>query len=206
MKTEIETQLRDAAARLRSKGLFAPGNDRLSMRVPGSDEILIASPEDDKIVSANLAIDSVHATVYRNRPDAGAVLIGTTKWSIAIAALGETPPLLFDEPARHIGAVPPLVSPGDHDALLAAIQTGTNAIFYGPQCIRIGMTRDRIVFNAELFEKCAMAFVLAKSSGTPLQQVPGWVVWIAGRRLKKDQRRAAAAYAHGEIPVGMNSY
>ena len=206
MKAEIESQITDAAARLRSKGLFVSGNDSLSMRVPGTDEFVLLRTADDQIETLRFDTDSPHAMVYQSRPDAGAVLVGTTRWSIAIAAIGNAPPTMYDEQARHIGSIPQLVRDSDSDGLKRAIETGSNIVFYGNQCVRIGMTRDRVVFNAELFEKCAMAFVVARSCGQPTKRIPGWVRYIAGGRLKKDQKRAAESYSHGQIPEGMNAY
>ncbi len=206
MRAEIQKQLSDAVARLRSKGLFVPGNDSLSMRVPGTDEFLLANPVDDEIETATLASDSPHAMVYRLRPDAGGVLLGTTQWSIAIAAIGHSPPLMYDEQARHIGKAPPIVAQADQAGLKRAIQTGSNVIFAGDQCLRIGITRDRLIFNTELFEKCALAFVVAYSSGGRIRKIPLWVQYIAGRRLRKDQASAAKAYASGTIPEGTTAY
>jgi hypothetical protein len=206
MKAEIQSQLSDAASRLRGKGLLVPGNDSLSMRVPGTNEFLLFGSDAEHTETLNINIDSPHAIVYRSRPDAGAVLIGTTKWSTAIAAIGDSPPVMYDEQARHIGSIPTLVRDGDSDGLKRAIETGSNVVFYGDRCIRIGMTRDRVVFNAELFEKCAMAFVVAHSSGQRTKKIPGWVRFIAGGRLRKDQKRAADSYANGQIPEGMNAY
>ena len=114
--------------------------------------------------------------------------------------------MLFDEQARHLGPVAPSVTAGDLDGLVLAIRNGSNMALYGSQSVRLGMTRDRVVFNAELLEKCAMAFVIAHTTGQSLKTVPRWVCYIAGRRLRKDQQRAADAYANGQIPQGMNAY
>ncbi len=206
MNSEIRQQLTDAANRLRNKGLFVPGNDSLSMRIPGTNEFLLARGDNDDLETIPFDADSLHATIYQRRDDAGAVLIGTTRWSIAIGAIGISPPMMYDEQARHIGKVPPVVSPSDQAGLKRAIEAGSNIIYCGDQCIRIGMTRDRVVFNAELFEKCAMAFVVAHSSGGTIKKIPAWVQYIAGGRLRKDQKRAAESYASGKIPEGMNAY
>jgi len=206
MREQIEIQIRDAADRLRGKGLFVSGNDSLSMRVPGTEDALLIAGSDAGLCSISLTDGCLHSLIYRTRADAGAVLIGQTNWSAAIAALGHAPPIMYDEHARHIGVVPPVVAEGDSAGLQTALTGGGNAVFYGPQCIRIGMTRDRVVFNAELFEKCSLAFVLAVTAGQPIKHIPGWVRIVAVRRLKRDQRRAAEAYAAGNIPTGMNAY
>jgi hypothetical protein len=70
----------------------------------------------------------------------------------------------------------------------------------------LGVTIDRVVFNAELFEKCAQSFILAHLTGRPIRTIPWLIRWIANGRLRRDQRRATAAYAQGQIPTGLNAY
>lgn len=206
MQEEIEKQIKDACDRLRGKGLFVSGRDSFSMRIPAEPAFLMIDGNSTQPRAVSLADGGEHALIYQHRGDAGAVLMGTSHWSLAIEALGRTPPILFDEHARHLGEVPPLVAAGDLAGLQRALAGGANVAFYGSQCICIGMTRDRVVFNAQLFDKCSLAYVMAVSSGQPIKKIPGWVCWIAGRRLKRDQRRASAAYAGGTIPTGMNAY
>ena len=206
MKSEIQQQIGDAADRLRSKGLFVPGNDSLSMLIPGTKEFLLLDGDTNETQTLPFDSDSPHGLIYQSRSDAGAILIGTNKWSVAISELGKSPPVMYDEQARHLGKVPHVISANDKTGLQKAISTDCNVLIYGQQCIRIGMTRDRVVFNSELFEKCSMAFVLATSSGGRVKKIPGWVQYIAGGRLRKDQKRASESYAVGKIPEGMNAY
>ncbi len=210
MKQQITQQLLSAADRLRRKGLFGRSDDSLSMRIPGSNELLWVhsselTPQTASLTEAH-GMSGLHAAIYHHRTDAGALLFGTTVWSEQMAVLKLAPPTLFDESARHIGPVAAPVNTGDRDSLLKAIGRQSNAAIYGSQFLRIGMTADRVIFNAELFEKCAVAFVIARSSGQRIRTVPGWVRWIAGGRLQKDQRRAAESFATGRIPQGMNAY
>ncbi len=79
MKSEIQQQIGDAANRLRSKGLFVPGNDSLSMLIPGTKEFLLLGGDDNETQTLSFSAESPHALIYQSRPDAGAVLIGTTK-------------------------------------------------------------------------------------------------------------------------------
>ncbi len=210
MRDEITTQLRDAAGRLSSKHLFGASGDSLSIRMPGTDQFLWLSDVGSDVRTSTLtSLDGacgLHAAIYTKRPDAGAILLSTTRWSTQLAAIGKTPPTLFDEQARHIGKIAAPVPGGDHAGLLSAVAAGSNIAVYGEQCVRIGTTRDRVVFNAELFEKCAMAFVIATASGQRIKTIPGWVRYIAGGRLRKDQQKAADSYARGQIPQGMNAY
>lgn len=210
MKQQITQQLTDAADRLTRKGLFGRTGDCMSMRIPGSEELLWISETERTVQSASLDDQHdpmrTHAAVYRQRADAGALLFNTTVWSEQLAALNTALPTLFDEPARHIGPVGRPVRSGDLSGLLKVIGTHSNAAVYGTQFLRIGMTADRLTFNVELFEKCAMAFVIARSTGQRIRTVPGWVRYIAGGRLRKDQQRAAESLAGGRLPEGMNAY
>jgi ribulose-5-phosphate 4-epimerase/fuculose-1-phosphate aldolase len=211
MTDETIELLRKDRARFRAKGLFGSSGDSLSMRVPGREEFLLAVPEREDIQTIPIATSgdsaaSVHAAIYGSRKDAGAVLIGRTPWSAALSKIGTAIPTLFDEQARHIGKTEMPVPAGRNDRILDALRGGGNISIYGDQRICIGTTPERVVFNAELFEKCTKAFVIAHASGHRIQKVPGWVRFIAGGRLHKDQKRAAESYAAGRIPEGMNAY
>mgnify|MGYP001826297685 FL=1 len=149
---------------------------------------------------------SLHALLYQARPDVGALLLGSTPWCAALAGLDVTIPILFDDQARYVGRMKSSADHGDSAALIDAVSDGANIAIFGQQRLCLGVTPERIVFNAELFEKCAMAFVIAHSSGRPVRRVPWWVQLIAGSRLKRDQKRGAESLAAGHIPEGMNAY
>ena len=210
MEQELRQQLTDAADRLTQKNLFGRPGDSMSLRIPGTQDWMWVTPEESTPqVSGSDQSEGrpqLHDELYRHRSDAGALLFSTTTWSEQLAALQKVPPTLFDEPARHIGPVAKPVRDGDKAGLLKAVERRSNVAVYGSQLLRIGMTTDRVIFNTELFEKCAMAFVIADSSGRRIRTVPGWVRYIAGGRLQKDQKRATESYAEGRIPEGMNNY
>jgi ribulose-5-phosphate 4-epimerase/fuculose-1-phosphate aldolase len=211
MSNETIELLRNDEARLRSKALFGDPGDSLSMRLPGRESFVLAMPDSDDLrtfpfhAKGNEAA-GLHAAIYRARKDAGAVLVGRTPWSAALSTIGATIPTLFDEQARHIGASGKPVGVGRHARLMGALKGGANVVIYGDQRICVGTTPNRVVFNAELFEKCAKAFVVAHASGGRIQKVPGWVRYIAGSRMHKDQKRAAESYAAGRVPEGMDGY
>ena len=203
--------LRSDESRLRAKDLFGDVGDSLSMRIPGREAFLLALPDREDVETVSFEARGqeaagFHAAVYRTRKDAGAVLISRTPWSAALAAIGAPIPTLFDEQARHIGNAGKPLRVGRDARVSGAIKDGANVAIYGDQRICVGTTPNRVVFNAELFEKCAKAFVVAHASGKRIRKVPGWVRYIAGGRLKKDQKRAAESYAEGRIPEGMDGY
>ena len=110
---------------------------------------------------------------------------------------------------RRAGKTAPqaeLLRAGDIDGLEQAIANGANIAIFGTRRVCLGVTPERIVFNAELFEKCAKAFVIARCSGGTVRRIPWWVRVIAGGRLKKDQARATESLDAGRIPEGMNAY
>ena len=211
MNDQVAKLLQEDVARLRAKSLFGAPGDSVSMRIPGREELLLALPDTESLRLVRFDEEgqeaaSFHAAIYRERDDAGAVLISTTRWVKALSTMGTALPTLFDEQARHIGATEDPVPVGRRKRALDALRGGGNAVVYGDQRICIGSTPDRVVFNADLFEKCTKAFVIASASGERIRRVPGWVRKIAGGRLKKDQKRAAESYDAGRIPEGMDAY
>lgn len=211
MNNEIIEFLRKDKTRFQTKGLFGDERDSLSIRIPGRDELVLTTPNNDTIRTVGFEVKTndaagLHAAIYRARPDAGAILVGRTRWSGAIPTIGTAVPTLYDEQARHIGKTARPVAAGKQRRLLRALKDGANIAIYGEQRVCIGTTPDRVVFNAELFEKCAKAYVVAKASGQRIQKVPKWVQLIAGARLHKDQKRAAESYEAGRIPEGMDAY
>jgi len=169
--------MNEATARLIGKGLFRRG-DSLSTR---------DHP------------DERHRAFYQDRPDVGAVLIFSPPWAGALGLAPREMPGLFDEQVRHLGRKVARFSP-------AALKSGDNAFLLGNSVLCLGMTLDRLVFNAELLEKCAKAFLLAHSTGSKLTLVPWWVRIIAGRRLLRDEKFSAHCYAEGRAPVFTSAY
>lgn len=211
MKDQIRTLLLADVERFIAEGLFGNEGDSFSMRIPGRNEFLLIRSGDEKPerVPMNGPVGNdadLHNTLYRVRADAGAVLVGKTAWSEALASLDTAIPTLFDEQARHLGKARAPVRESDLEGLEEALGGGANVAIVGEQRLCLGPTPDRIVFNATLFEKCAKAFVIAQSCGKPVRKIPWWVCSIAGGRLKKDQARAAESLAAGRIPEGMNAY
>jgi len=211
MIDEVVDLLRNDEARLRAGALFGDPGDSLSLRIPGREEFLFVTPERCDpttflFETTGLESADLHAKIYRSRKDAGGVLIGQTPWSTALASIGARVPTLFDEQARHIGSAGKPIALGRHAQLWRALEDGRNVAIYGDRRICIGTTPNRVVFNAELFEKCAKAFVIAHAGGDGIRKLPAWVRHIAGARLRKDQKRAALSYALGRMPEGMDGY
>ena len=216
----IETQLLEGCRRLASKGFFnAPANS-FSMRIPGAMEMILASGHEDwrqigiaDLQTASLlaseGLSGLHASIYQERADVGAVAISSPKGVRLLARYGGLLPPVFDEQVRLIGSsVGPLKDEEKvhGDIVKKTFRGGANAALLGERLLCLGMTCDRVLFNTELYDKCAQAYVIAKASGSRVGFIPFWVRLIANRRLLKDERRAAANYRHGRIPEGVNAY
>lgn len=208
---EIYELLRNEVTRLRAKALFGRPGDSVSIRIPGHEKLLIAASDTEELRPVRFDHEGndpggFHAAIYRTRKDAGAVLIGSTPWSAALASLERALPVLFDEQARHIGETGHPVPLGRRSLALRTLRRGGNVTLYGDRRICVGTTPNRVVLNADLFEKCCKAFVIAYASGDRIHEVPALVRYIARGRLEKDKQRAAASYEQGRIPEGMDAY
>ncbi|MDN3922368.1 class II aldolase/adducin family protein [Roseateles violae] len=202
-ETAYVQELQAARQRLLSRQLLLPG-DTLSCRVPGSGAMLLVSG--DATVSLRIALDGVvasaadlHRAVYQARPDAGAVLLGRQAWAAALPEAGGVLPGVFDEQLRHLGwRVRAMAATADPARLAAGLREGANACVLGAKVLCLGTGLERLVFNAELLEKCAKAYLLARATGMSVRKIPWLVRWIATGRLRRDQRRAARSHQRGE--------
>jgi ribulose-5-phosphate 4-epimerase/fuculose-1-phosphate aldolase len=217
-------KIRAAATRLGTRGLLQAG-DSLSQRVAGTGQIMLLTVEIDSahtVVLAQLHEKSdgltyseahsenplrQHMTVYQNRKDVGAILLNRQPWAGTLRELGQGMPGIFDEQIRHLGT---RVARLEHQIITPVnctfLRNGENAFVLENQVLCLGMTLDRAIFNAELLEKCAKAFVLASSTGKPVGKIPWLVRWIANGRLMKDERYAAQQHALGQVPVFKSAY
>jgi len=201
-------QLRDrwvsARRRLRYRGLFADGSS-LSLRSPRGAMLWFGDAHCSEPAQLGLAHAAsstgespVHAAIYLARPDVGAVLLGGGEYGRALAGFGGGMPQLFDEQARHIG---PMGSPVDGAPTLSrTLRGGGNALIIGGRPACLGTTCERLVLNAELFEKCAQACVLALATGGSIRPLPWWVRLVANWRLMNDEKRAALRFSQGLMP------
>lgn len=219
-QVQIETRLLEACRRLAGKGFLNSPADSFSLRLPGKTEMILASGLDDwrQIGIADLRTASLfskeglcglHASIYRERADAGAVAISSPKGARLLARFGGQLPPIFDEQVRHIGSnASPLPNEESvHGNMVKkTFKQGANAALLGERLLCLGMTCDRVLFNTELYEKCAQAYVIAKASGNQIGLIPVWVRLIANHRLLRDERRAADCYRSGCISDSMNTY
>jgi ribulose-5-phosphate 4-epimerase/fuculose-1-phosphate aldolase len=138
--------------------------------------------------------------IYRVRADVGAIITARPRWASALGQLSSPMPGVFDEQVRQLGRrVDRLVH-------LRQLRGGHCAFLHEAGVLCVGVTIERAVFNVELLDKCAQAYLLAWSTGRRVRTIPLWVREIAFHRLKKDQRRATLAWARGDEPTGFTAY
>ena len=199
--------------RLLAKDLLAGANATLSIRSPGSGAMWLGAATDAgpvRFETAAAAGDSaalhalMHALIYRARADVGAVAVGGGVFGACLADFGGRMPQVFDEQARHLGEMGQAAR--DDQACVAALRAGGNALLWHGVPVCLGTTCTRLALNAELFEKCAKAYVLAVAAGGRVRPLPWLVRWVANGRLAKDERRAALAFARGDFPVESRGY
>ncbi|GAA0740994.1 hypothetical protein LRH25_16690 [Ideonella azotifigens] len=145
-----------------------------------------------------------HAAIYRLRPDVGAIAIGGGPFGLCLPDFGGTMPTVFDEQARHLGRMGPAVN--DPAELGRSLAAGGNALLLQGRVVCLGATATRLALNAELFEKCAKAFVLAAATGGKVRPLPWLVRTIANGRLMKDEQRAMARFAQALLPEEAKGY
>ncbi|HEX7641238.1 MAG TPA: hypothetical protein VF472_03405 [Burkholderiaceae bacterium] len=197
------------ANRLRARHLLPQHGASLSLRIPGADAMWFgaagagATGADATDHGAPLRIGinthavgeaMLHAAIYRTRPDVGAIAVGGGAYGNLLAGFGGRMTGLFDEQVRHLGRMPPPAASGE---LPPGLREGGNAFLQGGVPVCLGTTASRLAMNAELFEKCAKAYVLAAASGERIKALPWLVRFIANGRLRKDQRRATERFAAG---------
>ena len=183
----------------------------LSIRIPGGTTLWLGKFTDHGPSRVDWSqghlsdeICDTHAAIYRARPDVGSVLLGGSAFGARLVDVGGRIPLLFDEQARHLGW---MGESADNNAQVeASLRRGGNCLVIRGMPVCLGSTPTRMAMNAELFEKCAKAYVLASATGQRLTTLPWVVCYVATRRLKKDQKAACLAFAAGRMPVETKGY
>ncbi|MCB1169002.1 MAG: aldose epimerase [Leptospiraceae bacterium] len=164
------------------------------------------APEGFMVSDQDFEAKALHAFLYRHRPDTGAIFLGKQQWASVLGRLGEVMPAVFDEQARQLGPSVCRYESWNETGFRKALRKGSNAFLFEDSVLLLGMTLDKAIFNAELLEKCARAFVLARLTGKRFKRIPWYVRMIANQRLRKDEKRSAESYAAGEIPGGFTAY
>ncbi len=141
---------------------------------------------DQNLVSGELGPSveaGMHLSVYRNRPETGAVLHTHQHYASVLSVINEPIPPLFDEVSLYLGDPIEVVpyglsgSPELMTHVAAAVGNGCNAYIlqnHGALCV--GETLDKAVRNAELLEKTAKVYYHALCTGKELTLLPQEIV------------------------------
>jgi len=201
-------QLRE---RLMDKHLFDGPAAALSLRIPGGSLMWFGAASqtaptrvDFRQPAAAGDAQGRHAAAYLARQDACALATGGGVFGTRLAGFGGAMPSVFDEQVRHLGSMP---SPAANTADLAhALRGGANVLLLEGQPMVLGMTAARLALNAELYEKCAKAYVLAAATGGRVTPLPWIVRHVANGRLMKDEKRARRRVQAGLLPEETKGY
>ena len=196
--------------RLQQKNLLCSASPFISARNPDDQSIWGApadAPQPEKIRSWQEAADdpaALHLWIYARRPDITAIVSGCGTYGQLMLELCGSMPGIFDEQVRHTGIMPP---PADsRQAAAKTLARGGNIASIGDTPLVMGMTAERLILNAELFEKRAKAYLLAAATGQPVKTLPWPVRYIANRRLRKDQQQARLRIQKGLLPEESTGY
>ena len=216
--TQLVHDATGALARI-ARGTLQESCVRFSLRIPMSEMMIVGATESCAPADGVTLLTFDHAearaewaphrAIYRLRPDAGAVITARLPWTSRLARLPSQMPAVFDEQVRHLGSRVERLSLNSEEfdtASLSALRRGGNAFLLGEEAVCLGFCKDRVIFNAELLEKCAQAYVLASLCEMPIRPVPSYVRLIAGQRLRADQKRAAEALRNGEVMSTSSPY
>ncbi|XDD47934.1 aldose epimerase [Leptospira sp. WS39.C2] len=225
-----EIELHDLWNRLNTKGLFQNKSVSLSFLLPGEGKFLLMVKGEGKSQKPNLGIYSIqnpntmlgeneniislpstirfHADLYSLRQDVGAIVRFSPPWSSKLHYLDHALPLVFDEQCRQLGAPVRQLPLGQNGNLIASenLLSGANGFLLGEEVVITSVTREKAIYNCELIEKCAKAYLLAIATGGTVKQIPWFVRFIAKSRLLKDEKKAMDFYKRGERPTGFKAY
>lgn len=206
------------AQRLTESGylMATGGNLSVRVRIPGQHAFAITPSNYDymKMVPDDVCVldlelrqlegqrqpsveSSLHAAIYKTRPDVNAVVHTHQVHASAMAILGLPIPALFDEQARFLGRAVELVpyAPSGTGFLtrrvVKALKSNANAYImqnHGVLCL--GHYLERAVHNVELVEKCAHAYLLALCTERKVSKIPLAIREIAFHKLRSDQKQA----------------
>ena len=206
-----------AAQRLSTRGYLVATGGNLSVRIPGAAAFAVTpsdfdyaamTPDDVVVLDLDLNVlegsrkpsieSSLHAAVYRARPDVHAVVHTHQPYASTLALVDAPIPALFDEQVRFLGRSVEIVPYGPSGTSLLrhqlARRLGSRANAYilrnhGAVCLGTDLVRAEN--NVELLEKCALTYLIALCTERKVSRIPLVVREVAFHKLKKDQEAAA---------------
>jgi len=205
---------------LLDRGFLKSTEGNVSVRIPGRQEFAITPtsysyadmvPEDICVLDFALrpitgtkkaSIESsMHAAVYRHRPDVNVVIHTHQPYASALGLMGKPIPALFDEQVRYLGRGVEIIDYGPSGTSFlrrkveAKIGNGDNAFILASHgALVLGGDPDRALFNVFLLEKCSLAYLvslMASDEGERVARIPLPVREVAFSRLRGDEKKLA---------------
>ncbi|MBC7252275.1 MAG: class II aldolase/adducin family protein, partial [Anaerolineae bacterium] len=213
----FKRQVVDIARLLVEKDYLKSTEGNLSLRVEGHQAFAITpsnydylqmSPEDICVLDWQMNVlegtrkpsieSGLHAVVYQARADVNAVIHTHQVYASALALINAPIPALFDEQVRFLGRsveIIPYAPSGTgflRRRVKSRIRNGHNAyILQNHGVLVLGSSAERAVYNLELLEKCALAYLLALCTERKVTRIPLLVREIVFAKLREDEKRYA---------------
>lgn len=199
---DYKAQVVKYSQRMLAKGYTTGAGGNVSVRIDGEDALAITpsgkeytglASDDICVVNFNLAViegslrpsieTGMHAAVYGNRPDANAVIHAHQPFASVFSIINHPIPPLFDEVLFSVGKiidVIPYALSGSGELIANVVAKLSNRcncfILQNHGALSLGLSLEKAFSNAELFEKCAMVYYYALTTGKPVTEIPESVV------------------------------
>ena len=209
----------DVCRTLLDRGYLKATEGNISVRVPGEDAFAITPSSYDygKMEPGDICVlgldgrhilgakkasieSSMHAAVYERRDDVSVIIHTHQPYASALALMERPIPALFDEQVRYLGRSVELVSyaPSGTSFLkknvAKKLASGANAyILENHGVLVLGGDAEQAVHNMALLEKVALDYLLALLTDGRAEKVPLPIREIAFTKLRKDEKKLAAA-------------
>jgi ribulose-5-phosphate 4-epimerase/fuculose-1-phosphate aldolase len=198
-----------------AKGYLTATGGNISLRVVGQEALAITPSNHDysRMTTDDVCVldfdlemlagaetpsleSSMHAAVYRARPDVHAVIHTHQVYASALALINAPIPALFDEQVRFLGRsveIIPYAPSGTgflRKKIVKHLKNHHNAYIiqnHGVLCF--GQDMERAMHNVEILEKCSLAYLLALCTERKVTKIPLAVREIAFAKLRHDQKK-----------------
>lgn len=189
---KLKQEIIEAGKRLIRTGLVTGTGGNISARLPGDDKFLITpsgmdyevlQPEDIVLADLDAKVlegsrkpsieTSLHAGIYRKRPDAGAIVHTHSLYASAVAAARISIPPILDSMVSSLGGGIDCAEygiPGSPElaaATAAALGSKNGALMANHGAIGVGPDMAKAYARAELVERAALTFICACAIGQP---------------------------------------
>ncbi len=216
MFDDSKKQVVEAAQALVQKGYLMATGGNVSVRIAGQQAFAITPSNYDymkmtaqdvcvvdfalKVLEGHLppSVESaLHGAVYQVRGDVNAVVHTHQVYASALSLIKAPIPPLFDEQARFLGRsvnIIPYAPSGTgflKETVAKHVKNHDNAfMMQNHGALVLGPDMQRAIYNVEILEKCAVAYLLALCSGRKISRIPLAVREVAFAKLRGDQKKA----------------